>query len=31
MADATRTRLVVGDTSDIRKVYQEISLYFYKY
>jgi Ca-activated chloride channel family protein len=28
MADATRTRLVVGDTSDIRKVYQEISLYF---
>jgi Ca-activated chloride channel family protein len=28
MADATRTRLVVGDTSDIRKVYQDISLYF---
>ncbi len=25
---ATRTRLVVGDISDIRKVYQEISLYF---
>jgi Ca-activated chloride channel family protein len=28
MADATRTRMVSGDVSDIRKVYQEISLYF---
>jgi Ca-activated chloride channel family protein len=28
MADATRTSLVIGDTSDIRKVYQNISLYF---
>jgi Ca-activated chloride channel family protein len=28
MADATRTRMVSGDTSDIRRIYQEISLYF---
>ena len=28
MADATRTRLVSGSTGDIRRIYQEISLYF---